>query len=108
MSLAFAGLRPPWRNGWSPVAVLAGKGPDVLTSNACMLLSKREISLAGFDPNFATNFVGPFLLTSLLTAKLQLRYRGLSKSHRAARMPRRGYGTKWETLRSQQARYRET
>jgi NAD(P)-dependent dehydrogenase (short-subunit alcohol dehydrogenase family) len=39
---------------------------DVLINNAGVLLSERELSVDGIELSFATNVLGPFLLTTLL------------------------------------------
>ncbi len=44
---------------------------DVLINNAGALLSKRGTSVDGFELSFATNVLGPFLLTSLLIPLLK-------------------------------------
>jgi dehydrogenase/reductase SDR family protein 12 len=43
---------------------------DVLINNAGILLSERQPSVDGFELSFATNVLGPFLLTNLLTPLL--------------------------------------
>jgi NAD(P)-dependent dehydrogenase (short-subunit alcohol dehydrogenase family) len=44
---------------------------DVLINNAGVLLSERERSVDGFELSFATNVLGPFLLTGLLIPLLE-------------------------------------
>ena len=44
---------------------------DVLVNNAGALFSKRELSVDGIEMSFATNFLGPFLLTNLLLSGLK-------------------------------------
>ncbi len=44
---------------------------DVLVNNAGVLLSDRAVSLDGVELTFATNVLGPFLLTNLLIALLE-------------------------------------
>jgi dehydrogenase/reductase SDR family protein 12 len=44
---------------------------DVLINNAGVLLSERELSVDGFELSFATNVLGPFLLTTLLIPLLE-------------------------------------
>jgi NAD(P)-dependent dehydrogenase (short-subunit alcohol dehydrogenase family) len=44
---------------------------DVLVNNAGALLSERETSVDGFELGFATNVLGPFLLTGLLIPRLK-------------------------------------
>jgi dehydrogenase/reductase SDR family protein 12 len=39
---------------------------DVLINNAGVLLAERQLSVDGFELSFATNVLGPFLLTNLL------------------------------------------
>jgi NAD(P)-dependent dehydrogenase (short-subunit alcohol dehydrogenase family) len=43
----------------------------VLINNAGVMLSKRELSVDGFEMNFAVNFLAPFLLTNLLLDTLK-------------------------------------
>lgn len=43
---------------------------DVLINNAAVYKSRREISLDGFEKMFATNHLGPFLLTYMLLDRL--------------------------------------
>ncbi len=44
---------------------------DVLINNAAVFTSKRQVSADGLEMMFATNHLGPFLLTSLLLDKLK-------------------------------------
>jgi NAD(P)-dependent dehydrogenase (short-subunit alcohol dehydrogenase family) len=44
---------------------------DVLINNAGVLLSERKLSVDGFELSFATNVLGPFLLTGLLIPLLE-------------------------------------
>jgi NAD(P)-dependent dehydrogenase (short-subunit alcohol dehydrogenase family) len=44
---------------------------DVLVNNAATFTSKRAVTPDGFELMFATNYLGPFLLTRLLIPKLQ-------------------------------------
>jgi NAD(P)-dependent dehydrogenase (short-subunit alcohol dehydrogenase family) len=44
----------------------------VLINNAGVMLSKREISIDGFEMNFAVNYLAPFLLTNLLLDTLKM------------------------------------
>jgi dehydrogenase/reductase SDR family protein 12 len=44
---------------------------DVLINNAGVLLPGRELSVDGFELSFATNVLGPFLLTTLLIPLLK-------------------------------------
>jgi NAD(P)-dependent dehydrogenase (short-subunit alcohol dehydrogenase family) len=44
---------------------------DVLINNAGVLLSQRELSVDGYELSFATNLLGPFLLTRLLIPLLE-------------------------------------
>jgi NAD(P)-dependent dehydrogenase (short-subunit alcohol dehydrogenase family) len=46
---------------------------DVLINNAGVLLPERQLSVDGFELSFATNVLGPFLLTNLLTPLLSRR-----------------------------------
>jgi len=44
---------------------------DVLVNSAAIFTSKRAVTADGFELMFATNYLGPFLLTRLLIPKLQ-------------------------------------
>ena len=44
---------------------------DVLVNNAGVLTQGRELSADGIELTLATNVIGPFLLTQLLTAELE-------------------------------------
>eukprot|EP00128_Syssomonas_multiformis_P010044 Colp12_sorted_trinity150504_noHs@30346 len=44
---------------------------DVLVNNAGVMLHKRELNSEGFELNFSTNTLGPFLMTELLLPVLQ-------------------------------------
>lgn len=44
---------------------------DVLVNNAGIVLSKRQETVDGFEATFATNHLGPFLLTTLLLDRLK-------------------------------------
>jgi len=46
-------------------------GLDVLINNAAVFLSKRIVTQDGFEQMFATNYLGPFLLTRLLIPNLE-------------------------------------
>jgi NAD(P)-dependent dehydrogenase (short-subunit alcohol dehydrogenase family) len=51
-----------------------GQSLDLLINNAgVMALPKRELTVDGFERQFATNFLGPFALTALLFANLKPR-----------------------------------
>jgi NAD(P)-dependent dehydrogenase (short-subunit alcohol dehydrogenase family) len=43
---------------------------DVLVNNAGLVLSERAETVDGYEATFATNHLGPFLLTSLLLARI--------------------------------------
>lgn len=43
---------------------------DVLINNAGLMLDRRQESAQGYEGTFATNHLGPFLLTSLLTEQV--------------------------------------
>jgi len=44
---------------------------DVLCNNAGLILSERSLSADGYEATFATNHLGPFLLTELLLDRLK-------------------------------------
>lgn len=44
---------------------------DLLVNNAGMMTSKRELSSEGIELTFATNYLGPYLLTRLLLERLK-------------------------------------
>jgi len=44
---------------------------DVLLNNAGLILSERQLSADGYEATFATNHLGPFLLTDLLLDRLR-------------------------------------
>ncbi|MFN8161189.1 MAG: SDR family NAD(P)-dependent oxidoreductase [Solirubrobacterales bacterium] len=48
-----------------------GEGLDVLVNNAGLLPAERTHTAEGFELAFATNVLGPFLLTSLMLAELR-------------------------------------
>jgi retinol dehydrogenase 12 len=52
--------------------ILAGRDRlDVLVNNAGVLLTSRRLTAEGLDTTFATNHLGPFLLTGLLRGLLE-------------------------------------
>lgn len=62
---------------------------DVLVNNAGLIGSRRQVTSDGFEYTFAVNHLAPFLLTNLLTRKLQASTRSRvvtvsSVMHRAA------------------------
>jgi NAD(P)-dependent dehydrogenase (short-subunit alcohol dehydrogenase family) len=44
---------------------------DVLVNNAGLVLTEREVTVDGFEATFATNHLGPFLLTNLLLDRVR-------------------------------------
>ena len=52
---------------------------DVLVNNAGAMLDDRRLSVDGIELTFATNVLGPFVLTNLLTPLLQ---KGRTRAHR--------------------------
>ena len=63
-----------------------GQSLDLLINNAgVMALPKREITVDGFERQFATNYLGPFALTGLLfpAIKQLLRHSEVVGEHEA-------------------------
>ena len=44
---------------------------DVLVNNAGLVLTERQVTVDGFEATFATNHLGPFLLTNLLLDRVR-------------------------------------
>jgi NAD(P)-dependent dehydrogenase (short-subunit alcohol dehydrogenase family) len=44
---------------------------DVLVNNAGLVLTERQVTVDGFEATFATNHLGPFLLTNLLLERVR-------------------------------------
>jgi NAD(P)-dependent dehydrogenase (short-subunit alcohol dehydrogenase family) len=84
-------------------AVRAGFGPiQLLINNAGMVSARRRMSEDGFELTFASNHLGPFLLTRLLQDRLEPDARIInvaSKAHYPGRMD-------LETVADPHARYR--
>jgi NAD(P)-dependent dehydrogenase (short-subunit alcohol dehydrogenase family) len=56
----------------SVAAILPGQSLDLLINNAgVMAVPKRELTVDGYERQFATNYLGPFLLTALLYPQLK-------------------------------------
>jgi retinol dehydrogenase-12 len=56
------------------VAVVVGAAPhrlDVLINNAGVIMTRRQLTAEGAEVTFATNHLGPFLLTNLLRGLLE-------------------------------------
>ena len=58
------------RSGASQILAICGR-IDVLVNNAGLVLSERRESTDGFEATFAINYLGPFLLTTLLMDRLR-------------------------------------
>jgi len=56
---------------------------DVLINNAGMVSTKRQMSIDGFELTFATNYLGPFLLTQLLLDRVNPAGRIINVASRA-------------------------
>ncbi len=54
---------------------------DILVNNAGVLLNQREETAAGFEKSFATNLLGPYLLTTRLQPLLQQTAQTSSTEH---------------------------
>jgi NAD(P)-dependent dehydrogenase (short-subunit alcohol dehydrogenase family) len=79
---------------------------DVLVNNAGLVLSERSETVDGFEATFATNHLGPFLLTNLLLERLRSSAPArvvnvASSAHYTARS-----GMPFDDLQNTKARYR--
>ena len=76
----------------------------ILINNAGVMLSKREISVDGFEMNFAVNHLAPFLLTNLLldALKKSAPSRIINVSSAAHRMAKMDF----DDLQSEKRKYR--
>jgi NAD(P)-dependent dehydrogenase (short-subunit alcohol dehydrogenase family) len=65
-----------------------GRGVDVFFNNAGINISERRLTEEGVEMQFATNHLGPFLLTNLLLPYMKIGNRGIrvvntsSEAHR--------------------------
>ena len=76
----------------------------LLVNNAGMVSTRRRTSVDGFELTFATNHLGPFLLTALLSDHLDKAARIVTV---ASRIHYRG-GLDFDTVTNARARYRAT
>ncbi len=79
---------------------------DVLVNNAGLILSERSETVDGFETTFATNHLGPFLLTNLLLERLRTSAPArvvnvASAAHTAARK-----GIPFDDLQTTKVRYK--
>jgi NAD(P)-dependent dehydrogenase (short-subunit alcohol dehydrogenase family) len=79
---------------------------DVLVNNAGLILSERSETVDGFETTFATNHLGPFLLTNLLLERLRTSTPArivnvASAAHTAARK-----GIPFDDLQTTKVRYK--
>jgi len=63
---------------------------DVLVNNAGLVLSERRVTVDGYEATFATNHLGPFLLTNLLLDRMRASAPALNVASTAHNSARKG------------------